>query len=84
MCCRDLCYLFCCPPFPSAIVSKLAFMPPESSYNITEQNKYASLSDQKNIWRTNCRLQLIEGRAEWPHDPSLLENCVQMHVTRLL
>ncbi|PAV83143.1 hypothetical protein WR25_23957 isoform B [Diploscapter pachys] len=66
MCCRDLCYLFCCPPFPSAIVSKLAFMPPESSYNITEQNK----------------LQLIEGRAEWPHDPSLLENCVQMHVTR--
>uniref|UniRef100_A0A915P794 palmitoyl-protein hydrolase n=3 Tax=Meloidogyne TaxID=189290 RepID=A0A915P794_9BILA len=26
---RDLCSLFCCPPFPSSIVAKLAFMPPE-------------------------------------------------------
>ncbi|CAD6184928.1 unnamed protein product [Caenorhabditis auriculariae] len=63
---RDLCCLFCCPPFPSAIVSKLAFMPPESSYSITENNK----------------LQLIDGRAEWPHDPSFLVNCVDMFVAR--
>jgi len=31
---RDLCSLFCCPPFPSSIVAKLAFMPPEPSYRI--------------------------------------------------
>lgn len=31
---RDLLALFCCPPFPSAIVSKLAFMPPTPSYKI--------------------------------------------------
>lgn len=31
---RDLCALFCCPPLPSAIVSKLAFMPPDPSYRI--------------------------------------------------
>lgn len=37
---RYLCCLFCCPPFPSSIVSKLAFMPPESSYTITENNRY--------------------------------------------
>lgn len=29
---RDLCCLFCCPPCPSAIVAKLAFMPPETTY----------------------------------------------------
>ncbi|CAB3410767.1 unnamed protein product [Caenorhabditis bovis] len=63
---RDLCCLFCCPPFPSAIVSKLAFMPPESSYTISENNK----------------LQLIEGKAGWPHDPSYLTNCVDMCVVR--
>lgn len=31
---RDLCALFCCPPLPSSIVAKLAFMPPEPSYRI--------------------------------------------------
>ncbi|EYC29265.1 hypothetical protein Y032_0006g2873 [Ancylostoma ceylanicum] len=63
---RYLCCLFCCPPFPSSIVSKLAFMPPESSYTITESN----------------RLHLLEGRAEWPHDPEYLTSNVEMHVAR--
>lgn len=31
---RDLCSLFCCPPLPSSIVAKLAFMPPDPSYRI--------------------------------------------------
>ena len=35
---RDICSLFCCPPFPSAIVSKLAFMPPEKSYKILNED----------------------------------------------
>ncbi|VDN06275.1 unnamed protein product, partial [Onchocerca ochengi] len=35
---RDLCCLFCCPPLPSSIVSKLAFMPPESSYRIVKHD----------------------------------------------
>ena len=30
----DFCYLFCCPPFPSRIASKLAFLPPENTYTI--------------------------------------------------
>ncbi|CAI5439993.1 unnamed protein product [Caenorhabditis angaria] len=63
---RDLCCLFCCPPFPSAIVSKLAFMPPESSYTITENNK----------------LQLIEGRAAWPHENRYLSECVETTLVR--
>ncbi|CAJ0916494.1 unnamed protein product, partial [Mesorhabditis belari] len=49
---RDLCCLFCCPPLPSSIVSKLAFMPPEPCYSITDDS----------------RLNLIEGRAECPHE----------------
>ncbi|OQV17159.1 hypothetical protein BV898_08739 [Hypsibius exemplaris] len=30
--CRDVCWLFCCPPWPSSIAAKLAFVPPEASY----------------------------------------------------
>lgn len=35
---KDLCCLFCCPPLPSSIVSKLAFMPPEASYRIVKHD----------------------------------------------
>ncbi|KHJ98170.1 hypothetical protein OESDEN_01844 [Oesophagostomum dentatum] len=41
-------------------------MPPESSYTITENN----------------RLHLLEGRAEWPHDPEHLNTNVEMYVAR--
>ncbi|XP_034035498.1 alpha/beta hydrolase domain-containing protein 17A isoform X2 [Thalassophryne amazonica] len=29
----ELCCLFCCPPFPSHIAAKLAFLPPEPTYS---------------------------------------------------
>ncbi|KAK9718001.1 hypothetical protein QE152_g23441 [Popillia japonica] len=38
---REICEIFCCPPFPSKIASKLAFVPPEPSYSLvndTENN----------------------------------------------
>lgn len=60
---RDLCALFCCPPFPSSIVSKLAFMPPEPSYRI--------VSDENT---NQTSLELIDGRAEWPHGQDELRN----------
>ncbi|CAI4223767.1 unnamed protein product [Auanema sp. JU1783] len=63
---RDLCCLFCCPPFPSSIVSKLAFMPPEASYSISDTNK----------------LILQNGRAEWPHGDTSLTECVQTCTVR--
>lgn len=34
-----LCYLFCCPPIPSRIAGKLAFGPPESSYNFVKKTE---------------------------------------------
>lgn len=30
----ELCCLFCCPPCPSKIASKLAFLPPEPTYSL--------------------------------------------------
>jgi len=30
----ELCCLFCCPPFPSHIVAKLAFLPPPPTYKL--------------------------------------------------
>ncbi|KAF8566387.1 hypothetical protein P879_07675 [Paragonimus westermani] len=30
--CNSICRLFCCPPVPSKIAAKLAFMPPPASY----------------------------------------------------
>ncbi|XP_029607086.1 alpha/beta hydrolase domain-containing protein 17A isoform X2 [Salmo trutta] len=30
----ELCCLFCCPPFPSRIAAKLAFLPPEPTYSL--------------------------------------------------
>lgn len=32
--CSNLCWLFCCPPCPSSITAKLAFQPPETSYEL--------------------------------------------------
>lgn len=30
----DLCRLFCCPPCPSVIAAKLAFIPPDPTYTV--------------------------------------------------
>ncbi|CDW57459.1 Abhydrolase 5 domain containing protein [Trichuris trichiura] len=54
---RDLCCLFCCPPVPSSIVAKLAFMPPSPTYTLTP----ASSSSP------NSRLEFsLLDRTEWP------------------
>lgn len=34
----DLCCLFCCPPFPGKIASKLAFLPPPPSYELKQDD----------------------------------------------
>lgn len=31
---NELCCLFCCPPCPSKIVAKLAFLPPQPTYKL--------------------------------------------------
>lgn len=34
MTCSDLCFLMCCPPWPSRIAAKLAFLPPDPTYSL--------------------------------------------------
>lgn len=38
----ELCCLFCCPPCPGRIASKLAFLPPECSYDLKPDETSAS------------------------------------------
>lgn len=35
----DLCCLFCCPPCPSSITTKLAFQPPTTSYQLIKKSQ---------------------------------------------
>ncbi|XP_044764855.1 alpha/beta hydrolase domain-containing protein 17B [Coccinella septempunctata] len=50
----ELCCLFCCPPCPDRIAAKLAFLPPEPTYEFS--------SDESGI----CTYTLTE-RAEWQY-----------------
>ena len=37
MAAAKLCNLFCCPPCPGRIAAKLAFLPPEATYSLTDE-----------------------------------------------
>ena len=50
----ELCCLFCCPPFPSKIAAKLAFLPPEATYALEEEDS------------SRARL-VLHDRAEWQY-----------------
>ncbi|XP_022669267.1 protein ABHD17B-like [Varroa jacobsoni] len=65
----ELCCLFCCPPLPGRIASKLAFLPPETTYSFAPDesgSKYA--------------LQLTE-RAEWQYSAREME-AIEVFYTR--
>lgn len=53
----ELCCLFCCPPCPNRIAAKLAFLPPEPTYNLVANEEVKS----------KFQLQLNE-KAEWPYN----------------
>ncbi|GCC34592.1 alpha/beta hydrolase domain-containing protein 17C [Chiloscyllium punctatum] len=57
----ELCWLFCCPPCPSRIAAKLAFLPPEPTYTVLTEES-SSL----------CSLHLSE-RADWQFSERELE-----------
>lgn len=50
----ELCYLFCCPPLPSRIAAKLAFLPPDPTYSYDDEED------------GTCSLHLTE-RSEWQY-----------------
>ncbi|XP_022105196.1 protein ABHD17B-like [Acanthaster planci] len=65
----ELCCLFCCPPCPSRIAAKLAFLPPEPTYTI--------VTDETG---TKGTLNLTE-RAEWQYSDRELES-IEVFYTR--
>ncbi|XP_065910635.1 alpha/beta hydrolase domain-containing protein 17C-like [Dysidea avara] len=50
----EMCYLFCCPPLPSSVAAKLAFLPPEPTYYVEDEED------------GSCSLHLTE-RSEWQY-----------------
>ncbi|XP_059927985.1 alpha/beta hydrolase domain-containing protein 17C [Gadus macrocephalus] len=64
----ELCWLFCCPPCPSRIAAKLAFLPPEPTYSVHTDPQGAS------------SLHLTE-RADWQYSQRELD-AVEVFNTR--
>ncbi|TKS70415.1 Protein ABHD17C [Collichthys lucidus] len=64
----ELCWLFCCPPCPSRIAAKLAFLPPEPTYSMH--------SDANGV----TSLHLTE-RADWQYSQRELD-AVEVFSTR--
>ncbi|XP_054627918.1 alpha/beta hydrolase domain-containing protein 17C [Dunckerocampus dactyliophorus] len=59
----ELCWLFCCPPCPSRIAAKLAFLPPEPTYSVhTDGNGVPSLHlSERADWQYSQReLDVVE------------------------
>uniref|UniRef100_H2ZC19 palmitoyl-protein hydrolase n=1 Tax=Ciona savignyi TaxID=51511 RepID=H2ZC19_CIOSA len=60
----DLCRLFCCPPCPSHIAAKLAFIPPDPTYSVMPDetgNKYLlHLTDRAEWQYTDREQQALE------------------------
>jgi len=58
----ELCGLFCCPPFPSRIAAKLAFLPPDPTYKMIADESGAKFT-----------IELNE-KAEWQYPDREKEN----------
>lgn len=60
----ELCCLFCCPPCPSRIAAKLAFLPPEPTYSFISDetaSRYSLHLTEKAEWQyTQRELDVIE------------------------
>lgn len=59
---KKLCGIFCCPPCPSKIAAKLAFLPPEPTYSLVDDNNGKKLALKPEAeWQYSAReLDYIE------------------------
>jgi len=74
---RDLCCLFCCPPLPSRIAAKLAFLPPEPTYSLLVVADNPAASNGTNDQTTSSSKKsptdplrytiFFSDKAEWQH-----------------
>ena len=68
--CAEFCRLFLCPPCPSKIAAKVAFLPPEPSYTIgnLENSTWGYIFFSLVPDDSGQRFQLhLSDRAEWQH-----------------
>lgn len=76
----ELCWLFCCPPCPSRIAAKLAFLPPEPTYTVRETEvtpvQASAQGDEQSEPAASlpppCSLHLTE-RADWQYSQRELD-----------
>ncbi|XP_070809480.1 alpha/beta hydrolase domain-containing protein 17C isoform X2 [Pituophis catenifer annectens] len=67
----ELCWLFCCPPCPSRIAAKLAFLPPEPTYTVMQLEQQESAATVGTP-TSSCSLHLTE-RADWQYSQRELD-----------
>ncbi|XP_005301762.2 alpha/beta hydrolase domain-containing protein 17C [Chrysemys picta bellii] len=74
----ELCWLFCCPPCPSRIAAKLAFLPPEPTYTVLQPEQQqqeagaAAAGSGTPPGTGSCSLHLSE-RADWQYSQRELD-----------
>ncbi|CAG2062901.1 unnamed protein product [Timema podura] len=62
---RELCCLFCCPPWPSRIAAKLAFLPPDPTYNFQADetgSKFSLTLTERAEWQYSERYGVSTGK----------------------
>lgn len=79
----QLCCLFCCPPCPSRIAAKLAFLPPEPTYAVVpEPEPVGSTSTGSLRGGTAGRWKLhLKDRADFQYSQRELDN-IEVFVTK--
>lgn len=78
---KDICCLFCCPPFPSRIAAKLAFLPPPPTYAFGPPRPSVD-EDSTSLPSTQQSFTLcLNERSEWQYSQSEL-NMIDVFTTR--
>ncbi|NWW02602.1 AB17C protein, partial [Oreocharis arfaki] len=76
----QLCCLFCCPPCPSRIAAKLAFLPPEPTYAVVPEpepvGSTGSLRGAAGRWKLH-----LKDRADFQYSQRELDN-IEVFVTK--
>ncbi|CAF0998165.1 unnamed protein product [Rotaria sordida] len=92
---RDLCCLFCCPPLPSRIAAKLAFLPPEPTYSllVTDNSNTSANGIHNQTGGTSSKPVLTDSstsprytiffsdKAEWQHSTNEISKLEPYFVT---
>lgn len=76
---KEICCLFCCPPFPSRIAAKLAFLPPPPTYSFGPPR--LSADDDSSASHAQLFTLCLNERSEWQYTQSEL-NMIEVFTTR--